>query len=166
MGLEIQARRPRSGPLALTLAAVLASVGPAVAHAATARLAGAAPPAGASLPVLPASDTVRRPIPYPVVPPRGFLDAVRRGTRTPSGWPGPSYWQQWTDYRLRAVLSPRYRRLDGDARITYHNRSPDVLPTVYLHLTQNVHAPGAARNEPYEVTGGMACRGSRPPASS
>ncbi len=155
MGLEIQARRPRSGPLALTLAAVLASVGPAVAHAATARLAGAAPPAGASLPVLPASDTVRRPIPYPVVPPRGFLDAVRRGTRTPSGWPGPSYWQQWTGYRLRAVLSPRYRRLDGDARITYHNRSPDVLPTVYLHLTQNVHAPGAARNEPYEVTGGM-----------
>ncbi len=163
MGFEIQARRPRSRPLALTLAAVLATplaaalagVGLAVAHAATARLAGAAPPAGASLPVLPASDTVRRPIPYPVVPPRGFLDAVRRGTRTPSGWPGPSYWQQWTDYRLSAVLSPRYRRLDGEARITYHNRSPDVLPAVYLHLTQNVHAPGAARNEPYEVTGGM-----------
>ncbi|MCK5411972.1 MAG: M1 family metallopeptidase, partial [Gemmatimonadetes bacterium] len=146
---------------ATPLAAALAGVGLTVAHAATARLAGAAPPAttappaGASLPVLPASDTVRRPIPYPVVPPRGFLDAVRRGTRTPSGWPGPSYWQQWTDYRLRAVLSPRYRRLDGEARITYHNRSPDVLPAVYLHLTQNVHAPGAARNEPYEVTGGM-----------
>ena len=91
------------------------------------------------------ADTVRRPIPYPVVPSRGFLKAVENGTRTTSGRPGPAYWQQWADYELAATLRPAERRLYGKGRIAYHNRSPDSLSTVYLHLMQNVHAVGAMR---------------------
>jgi hypothetical protein len=101
------------------------------------------------------ADTVRRPIPYPVVPSRGFLDAVANGTRTTSGRPGPAYWQQWADYELTATIRPAERRLYGTGRITYHNRSPDSLSTVYLHLMQNVHAVGAMRNRPQQVTGGV-----------
>lgn len=110
-----------------------------------------------------AADTIRRsaagrsgrPIPYPVVPSRGFLQAVENGTRTASGRPGPRYWQQWTEYELTATLRPDERRLYGRGRINYHNRSPDSLSTLYLHLMQNVHAVGAIRNRPQQVTGGV-----------
>jgi hypothetical protein len=48
--------------------------------------------------------------------------------------------------------------VDGTAQLTYHNRSPDTLAVVFLHLHQNLHAPGAMRNEPQEVTGGVTLR--------
>ncbi len=96
-----------------------------------------------------------RPIPYPVIPTPQFVRAVERGTRTDRGVPGPNYWQQWTDYRLEARLVPEEKRLEGRARITYHNRSPDPLPFVALHLFQNLHAEGAVRNEAVETTGGV-----------
>lgn len=106
----------------------------------------------------PARAEVTRPIPYPVVPPVEFQRAVRRGTRTTTGIPGARYWQQWTDYTLRAVLDPVRKRVDGEARIVYHNRSPDTLPQLVLQLAQNLHATGAVRNEPSEVTGGIELR--------
>ncbi|MFQ5689525.1 MAG: M1 family metallopeptidase [Gemmatimonadota bacterium] len=96
-----------------------------------------------------------RPIPYPVTPPPGYERAVARGTRSAGGAPGPAYWQQWSDYSLRAKVYPRRKRLEGSARIHYENRSPATLDALYLFLTQNVHSPGAIRNEPYEVTGGV-----------
>ncbi len=101
------------------------------------------------------ASTQRRPIPYPVVPPAGFLDAVREGTRTLTGEPGPNYWQQWTDYQLRARLLPDEKRVVGSARILYHNRSPDQLQFLALQLAQNVHTEGAVRHEPMEVTKGI-----------
>ena len=103
-----------------------------------------------------APERAGRPIPYPVVPSRGFLAAVENGTRTLSGRPGPAYWQQWTDYRLSATLRPHEQRLYGRAQITYYNRSADSLPVLYLHLMQNVHATGVMRNRPQQVTGGVA----------
>lgn len=96
-----------------------------------------------------------RPIPYPVIPSAQFRRAVELGTRTDGGNPGPGYWQQWTDYQLEARLIPDEKRLEGSARIVYHNRSPDVLPFVALHLFQNFHAEGAVRNEAAETTGGV-----------
>ncbi len=100
----------------------------------------------------------RRPVPYPVAPPAQFVAAIERGTRTTSGEPGPNYWQQWTDYSLRARLIPTERRVEGSGHIVYHNRSPDSLSFVVLHLLQNLHAEGVARNEPAEVTGGIELR--------
>lgn len=96
-----------------------------------------------------------RPIPYPIDLPPEYLAAVERGTRGSGGSPGPLYWQQWADYRLEATLEPEVKRLSGRGTIVYRNNSPDELDALYLHLTQNVHAPGALRNEAYEVTGGI-----------
>ena len=97
----------------------------------------------------------RRPIPYPVVPSQEFQLAIENGTRTETGEPGPAYWQQWTDYELRATLDPDGKRVTGWARITHFNRFARPLPVVALHLHQNVHAAGAVRNEPAEITGGI-----------
>ncbi|MCZ6915434.1 MAG: M1 family metallopeptidase [Gemmatimonadetes bacterium] len=96
-----------------------------------------------------------RPIPHPVVPPAGFRQAIEAGTRTARGEPGPSYWQQWTDYRLRARLLPESKRVEGSAQIVHHNHAPMPLPVLALHLHQNVHAEGAVRNRSVEVTGGV-----------
>ena len=35
----------------------------------------------------------------------GYDLALSRGTRSPTGAPGPRYWQQWADYKLEAELS-------------------------------------------------------------
>ena len=102
----------------------------------------------------PASGTARRPVPNPVMVPREFQRALTRGTRAANGMPGPRYWQQRADYRIRATVDAAAKTLSGTQTITYHNRSPDTLSVVWLQLMQNVHAPGAPRNEAAEVTGG------------
>lgn len=96
-----------------------------------------------------------RPTPDMVVPPTQYLQAVERGTRTADGAPGPNYWQQWTDYVISTRLDPGKHRITGTARITYRNNSPGALGTVFVQLLQNLHAPGAIRNRPAEVTGGV-----------
>ena len=103
---------------------------------------GQTEPAAALAPAAP-----ERPIPNPVTPPAGFQRAVQAGTRTATGAPGPRYWSQWTDYRITTSLDTQRKRLSGTARITYHNRSPDTLAAVYLHLFHNYNAPGANRND-------------------
>jgi hypothetical protein len=96
-----------------------------------------------------------RPIPYPVVPSAQFQRALQAGTRTETGRPGPYYWQQWTDYTLRARLLPEQKRIEGSARILYHNRAPYALRVAVLHLFQNLHAEGVVRTSRSEVTGGV-----------
>jgi hypothetical protein len=98
---------------------------------------------------------LERPIPYPVTPSVAFARAVEAGTRSASGEPGPRYWQQWTDYSIRARLDADNRRIDGTVQMVYHNNSPRPLPLLALQLLQNVHAEGVVRNRPAEVTGGM-----------
>jgi Peptidase family M1 domain len=107
------------------------------------------------LPLVALPALAQRPVPYPVTPPPEFRRAIERGTRTATGEPGPAYWQQWTDYTLFASLDPEARRVTGRATIRVHNRSPNPLPVVALQLAQNLHAPGAVRLEPQEVTGGV-----------
>ena len=60
----------------------------------------------------------------------GYDLALSRGTRSPTGAPGPRYWQQWADYKLEAELNPVSKRLTGKGAITYYNRSPDTRGTV------------------------------------
>ena len=79
-----------------------------------------------------------RPRPYPIFETRGFARAVQAGTRTRTGAPGPKYWQQWSRYRLAASYEPTTGLLEGQGTITYHNRSPESLPMVYLHLHGNL----------------------------
>jgi hypothetical protein len=96
-----------------------------------------------------------RPVPNPVEVPRGFQRAIQRGTRTATGQPGPRYWQQWADYRIRTSVDPAAKTVTGSESIVYYNRSPDSLATLVVQLIQNVHAGEAVRDEPNEVTGGI-----------
>lgn len=66
-----------------------------------------------------------------------FTRAVRRGTRTRTGRPGPRYWQQYARYDIEAQLRPATNRLVGTQHVRYHNRSPDTLHRVAVHLRQN-----------------------------
>lgn len=63
--------------------------------------------------------------------------------RTGSGRPGHGYWQQRVDYRIRASLDPATHELRGRAAIHYVNRSPDPLPYLWMHVEQNICAPGS-----------------------
>lgn len=100
-----------------------------------------------------------RPAPGRVVPPSVFTEAVSAGTRAPDGRPGAGMWTNRANYRLGATLNPDLGRIEGRVRILYLNRSPDTLDQLVLHLHQNLHAPGVVRNEPQEITGGMALGG-------
>jgi hypothetical protein len=70
-------------------------------------------------------------------------NSVRNG----AGRPGAGYWQQEVDYRIDASLDPAANILRGSARITYRNRSPDSLPYLWMHLEQNMCAPGSVTNQ-------------------
>ncbi|MEO7986453.1 MAG: M1 family metallopeptidase [Gemmatimonadales bacterium] len=97
--------------------------------------------------------TRARAMPLPVL--QGFEQAVVNGTRSRTGAPGPRYWQQWSEYKLEAELNPISKRLTGHGTITYYNRSPDTLGTVYIQLLHNIFAPGAKHdtNVPWSVEG-------------
>ncbi|HEX4681799.1 MAG TPA: M1 family metallopeptidase [Gemmatimonadaceae bacterium] len=96
-----------------------------------------------------------RPRPYPVFESRNFARAVARGTRTRTGEPGPTYWQQFARYRIDAELVPATNQLNGREAVRYYNRSPDTLRTTRFFLNQNLFKPGAARDVETPVTGGM-----------
>ncbi|HUG39807.1 MAG TPA: M1 family metallopeptidase [Longimicrobiales bacterium] len=111
-----------------------------------------AAPTPAAVPVAGASE---RPVPYPVLYPREYEDALAAGTRARDGAPGRRYWQQQADYAITARVDPGARTLTGSETIRYHNNSPDTLSTLVLNITQNFHAEGAIRLELAEVTGGV-----------
>ncbi len=67
----------------------------------------------------------------------GYL-APPPATRTASGQPGATYWQNTADYQLAARLDEQAARLTATANITYTNNSPDALPFVWLQLDQNL----------------------------
>ncbi|NJD17690.1 MAG: M1 family metallopeptidase, partial [Gemmatimonadetes bacterium] len=101
------------------------------------------------------SAALRGPVPAPVVAPAFFDAAVKRGSRTTDGKPGPAYFTNYSSYDLRARLDPATARLEGEGEIRYVNRSPFPLRLLVLQLYQNLHKAGAARNSPQEVTGGV-----------
>ena len=96
-----------------------------------------------------------RPRPYPIFESAAFSRAVTNGTRTRTGIPGPSYWQQYAHYRIAAKLDPAANRLTGHEMVRYVNNSPDTLREVAVYLRQNIYATGAPRTVPLPVTGGV-----------
>lgn len=96
-----------------------------------------------------------RAIPAAVVPPTEFERAVDRGWRSEDGSPGHSYWQNWVGYDLTAKLDPETAKLEGTVRILYHHDAPANLPSVWVHLHQNLHKAGSPRSTVQEITGGV-----------
>lgn len=83
--------------------------------------------------VAPTNQAIFAPLPFP------DPDAVRPA----DGLPGPGYWQQRADYRIRAQLDPANHRIVGSEVISYTNNSPDSLDAIWLQLEQNLFAPGS-----------------------
>ncbi|MFU8862228.1 MAG: M1 family peptidase, partial [Cyclonatronaceae bacterium] len=77
---------------------------------------------------------IERDLPNTIEIPSGYQDAIRRGTRTLSGTPGPDYWQQYATYDIQARLHPDTRTVSGSAKISYANNSPDTLRALFLEL--------------------------------
>ena len=78
--------------------------------------------------------------------------------RSASGKPGPMYWQNRADYRIKATLDPVTRLLSGSEVISYTNHSPDALDVLWLQVEQNRYrkdARGAFTSKfPKEFTDG------------
>ncbi|MDA5194814.1 M1 family metallopeptidase [Govanella unica] len=64
-------------------------------------------------------------------------------TRSASGAPGPAYWQQQADYKIRVTLDESKRSISGAETITYRNNSPDILHYLWVQLDQNDLKPHA-----------------------
>jgi hypothetical protein len=77
------------------------------------------------------------------------LDQVLRSPneyRGADGAPGPRYWQQKADYKIKCTLDAKQQRIDGSEWITYHNNSPSDLSFLWLQLDENEHSPTASKH--------------------
>ncbi len=63
--------------------------------------------------------------------------------RSSNGAPGPGYWQNGADYVIHANLDTAQKQLSADEVITYTNNSPDMLPSLWLQLEQNIYRKDA-----------------------
>ena len=63
--------------------------------------------------------------------------------RSSDGAPGPDYWQNRADYEIHATLDTTRKELSATEVITYTNRSPDALPSLWLQLDQNTYRADA-----------------------
>lgn len=75
-----------------------------------------------------------------------FQRAVKNGTRSRNGRPGPDYWQNRADYDMALRLDTASGRIYGREHITYFNQSPDTLTSIVLRLYQNRYKKGAIRD--------------------
>jgi hypothetical protein len=98
---------------------------------------------------------LERPIPYVPKIPDAFQSAIDNETRSPTGEPGPNYWQNESRYILDAELLPEEHKVNGTAAITYFNNSPDNLETVVIELALNLHKGSTPKKESTEITGGI-----------
>jgi hypothetical protein len=64
--------------------------------------------------------------------------------RNAAGAPGPQYYQQKADYKMKITLDDEKQRISGTETITYTNNSPDPLTYLWLQLDQNIRIPGSA----------------------
>jgi hypothetical protein len=77
------------------------------------------------------------------------LDQVLRSPneyRGADGAPGPRYWQQKADYKIKCSLDAKEQRINGSEWITYHNNSPSDLSFLWLQLDENEHSPSASKH--------------------
>ncbi|PST82958.1 peptidase [Pedobacter yulinensis] len=71
--------------------------------------------------------------------------AYARGTRSVTGQPGTSYWQNTADYDLKIDFDPKTGLLNGKVQVNYQNNSPDTLRQLWLKLYPNLYKKGVPR---------------------
>ncbi len=82
---------------------------------------------------------------YGVYMPLEFQKAYKKGTRKLDGNVSATYWQNRSDYKLKARIDPYKKLLYGEATITYYNKSRDTLQQLVFHTYHDYYKPGAAR---------------------
>lgn len=88
---------------------------------------------------------------------RNFKNAYEKNSRSYDGSPGGKYWQNKSEYKIRAELLPKERLLSGEEVIIYYNNSPDTLKQVILKLLPDIYRIGNARD--FEISPGSVTRG-------
>ncbi len=73
----------------------------------------------------------------------GYLLRDPNVYRNAAGAPGPDYWQQRADYKIRATLDEAARRVTASQTIVYTNASPDTLTFLWVQLDQNRFREGS-----------------------
>jgi hypothetical protein len=78
--------------------------------------------------------------------PLNIKKAYENGIRNYDGTPGPNYWQNSSDYKIKVEIDPKRKILYGSETITYYNNSPDTLKSLVIRLYQNIFRIGNARD--------------------
>jgi hypothetical protein len=78
--------------------------------------------------------------------PLNIKKAYENGTRNYDGTPGQNYWQNSSDYKIKAEIDPQKKMLYGSETIIYHNDSPDTLKVLVIRLYQDIFKIGNARD--------------------
>ncbi len=78
--------------------------------------------------------------------PLNIKKAYDNGTRNYDGTPGPNYWQNSSDYKIKVEIDPEKKMLYGSETITYYNNSPDTLKSLVIRLYQDIFKIGNARD--------------------
>ncbi len=87
------------------------------------------------------------------------LSALSLGTQLTSA---QVPWQQQVDYRIEAEIDGHTRRLVGNERVLYRNRSPQALDVLYFRLDLNGSRPGSRWLERQESSGSTVHRDAGP----
>jgi hypothetical protein len=90
--------------------------------------------------------------------PLDVKQAYINGTRSYDGRPGPNYWQNHSDYKIKVAITPETRLLSGGEDVTYYNDSPDTLRQLVVRLYQDIHKGSNARDfgiSPESITDGV-----------
>ena len=74
-----------------------------------------------------------------------YKEAYEAGTRSRTGMPGEKYWQNRSEYSIKASFDPGSHLISGQLTVKYYNESPDSLNTIVFKLMQNVYKKGAVR---------------------
>ena len=72
--------------------------------------------------------------------------AYENGTRSYDGKPGKNYFQNRTDYKIKAEFNPETRIITGEEVITYQNNSKQDLSNLFIKLYQDLFKKGTARD--------------------
>lgn len=65
--------------------------------------------------------------------------------RNAAGAPGPMYWQQQADYKIKIILDDQKQQIHGNEVISYYNNSPGPLNYLWVQLDQNVREKGSLK---------------------
>ncbi len=93
--------------------------------------------------------------------PLNIQKAIDKGTRTLDGKPGPNYWQNKAEYKIKAELEPKTRIITGQETIVYFNNSPDTLKQIVVKVLPDLYRKGNSRDfeiSPNDITDGIHLR--------